>query len=93
MSDVRIIKRYQNRKLYDTKGCAYITLQELGVLYKECKDLKVYDNKTKNDITAAALLQVLFDRERRKGTLDLEVISRIVKSEEGIFSDYISNRL
>jgi len=61
-----IIKRYQNRKLYDTNQSCYVTLQEIGELVVSGQDVQVIDNKTKSDITAITLLQVMFDKERNK---------------------------
>ena len=51
MNDVRIIKRYQNRKLYDTHQSCYVTLEEIAQIIREGNEIKVIDNKTKNDIT------------------------------------------
>lgn len=61
-----VIKRYQNRKLYDTNESCYITLEEVGTLVKIGHEVQVIDNKTKSDITALTLLQVMFDKERKK---------------------------
>ncbi len=49
MSDVRIIKRYQNRKLYDTHQSCYVTLEEIAQIIREGNEIQVIDNKTKND--------------------------------------------
>ena len=51
MKDVRTIKRYQNRKLYDTFQSCYVTLEEIAQIIREGNEIQVIDNKTKNDIT------------------------------------------
>ena len=54
MNEVKVIKRYQNRKLYDTHQSCYVTLEEISQMIKNGDDLRVIDNKTKNDITVVA---------------------------------------
>ncbi len=63
MKEVKIIKRYQNRKLYDTHESSYVTLDEIAKMIKSGEDLRVIDNKTKNDITASTLTQLLYESE------------------------------
>ena len=46
MSEVRIIKRYQNRKLYDTHQTCYVTLEEIAQIIREGHEIQVIDNKT-----------------------------------------------
>lgn len=53
-----IIKRYPNRKLYNTNTSCYITLKEISELIKQCDTIQVIDNKTKQDITQYTLMQV-----------------------------------
>ena len=52
MKEVKVIKRYQNRKLYDTNQSCYVTLDEIAQMIRNGDDLQVIDNKTKADITA-----------------------------------------
>ena len=49
MKEAKIIKRYQNRKLYDTHESSYVTLDEIAKMIKNGEDLRVIDNKNKND--------------------------------------------
>lgn len=64
--ETTVIKRYQNRKLYDTNQSCYVTLDEVGSLIQKGQEIKVIDNKDQSDITATTLLQVMFDKERKK---------------------------
>ncbi|MBN2695521.1 polyhydroxyalkanoate synthesis regulator DNA-binding domain-containing protein [bacterium] len=61
-----IIKRYPNRKLYNTENSQYITLDEIGELVKQNIDLKVVDNKTQEDITNIIMAQVVLNIERKE---------------------------
>lgn len=90
MSDVRIIKRYQNRKLYDTHQSCYVTLEEISQIIREGHEIQVIDNKTKNDITYATQLQLLADQERKSPYAgDVELLKRVIRGTEGTFTGYI----
>jgi len=64
---MRTIKRYRNRKLYDTQDSKYITLAVLGKLLHDNEDIRVIDAKTKEDITGTVLTQVLLHEQRSQG--------------------------
>ena len=66
---IRLIKKYNNRKLYDTETGGYVTLAQVAQIIRDGYDIKVIENSTKNDITYAIQLQVLFDQERRSREL------------------------
>ncbi len=90
MNDVRIIKRYQNRKLYDTHQSCYVTLEEIAQIIREGHEIQVIDNKTKNDITYMTQIQLLFDQEKKSTSVkDVELLKRVIRSEEGTFTGYI----
>ena len=90
MKDVRIIKRYQNRKLYDTFQSCYVTLEEISQIVREGNEIQVIDNKTKNDITYTTQLQLLADQERKSLKAgDTELLKRVIRSEEGTLTGYI----
>ena len=90
MKDVRIIKRYQNRKLYDTFQSCYVTLEEISQIIREGHEIQVIDNKTKNDITYMTQIQLLFDQERKSTRPgDTELMKRVIRAEEGTLTGYI----
>lgn len=90
MKDVRIIKRYQNRKLYDTFQSCYVTLEEISQIIREGNEIQVIDNKTKNDITYMTQIQLLFDQERKSTKPgDTELLKRVIRAEEGTLTGYI----
>ncbi len=92
MSDVRIIKRYQNRKLYDTHQSCYVTLEEIAQIIREGHEIQVIDNKTKNDITYITQIQLLFDQEKKANRSgDVELLKRVIRSEEGTFTGHIKS--
>jgi len=94
MKEVKIIKRYQNRKLYDTHESSYVTLDEIAKMIKNGEELRVIDNKTKNDITASTLTQLLFESEKKsKSQPSVELLKEIIRSGDGSFSGFIQSRM
>lgn len=94
MKEVKIIKRYQNRKLYDTHESSYVTLDEIAKMIKSGEDLRVIDNKTKNDITASTLTQLLYESERKAKTQpSVELLKEIIRHGDGSFSGYIQAKI
>ena len=63
------IKKYANRRLYDTESSAYITLDKLAAMIREGRDFEVVDAKTGDDITHQVLTQIIVDEEARGGTM------------------------
>jgi len=63
MSDTRIIKKYPNRRLYDTATSSYITLADVKKLVLDSVDFKCVDAKTNEDLTRSILLQIIIDEE------------------------------
>ncbi len=86
----RVIKKYQNRKLYDTKDSCYITLEEIAQLIKHGEDISVVDNKTKADVTSVILTQILVDQEKsKKSTLPISMLKNIIKGGTGSLYEFI----
>ncbi len=94
MTEVKVIKRYQNRKLYDTHQSCYVTLEEISQMIKNGDDLRVIDNKSKNDITQATLTQLLYETERKTTSpVPVELLKEIIRKGDGSFSGYIRTNM
>lgn len=77
----RVIKRYQNRKLYDTSESCYVTLEDIAEMIKQGEDLQVIDNGTKEDMTSVTLAQIIFEEEKKqKNVLPLSAFKQIIRS-------------
>ena len=61
------IKRYPNRKLYDTAAKKYITLAAIAELIRQGNEVQVIDHTTAEDLTAVTLTQIIFEQEKKKG--------------------------
>lgn len=62
-----IIKRYPNRKLYDTEAKKYITLEGIAQLIRDGDEVIVIDHTTEEDLTAVTFTQIIFEQEKKKG--------------------------
>ena len=63
-----VIKKYANRRLYNTETSTYVTLDDLAAMVKSERDFVVFDAKTGDDLTHAVLTQIIVDQEHQKGT-------------------------
>jgi len=61
------IKKYANRRLYNTGTSTYVTLEDLAVMVKAGEDFQVFDAKTGEDITRSVLAQIIFEQENKEG--------------------------
>jgi len=80
MSDTRVIKKYPNRRLYDTATSSYITLADVKKLVLESIDFKVVDAKSGEDLTRSILLQIILDEEAAGAPMfSSDVLSHIIR--------------
>jgi polyhydroxyalkanoate synthesis repressor PhaR len=90
-SKVKIIKRYQNRKLYDTQQSCYVTLDDIAKMIRSNEEVMVIDNKSKNDITAATLTQIIFESEKKASQYaPLFTLREIIQNGNGSISSYLA---
>ncbi len=76
-----VIKRYPNRKLYDTDAKRYITLNEIAALIRGGEEVVVMDHATDEDLTAVVLTQIIFEQEKlQKGFLPKSVLTNLVRA-------------
>ena len=81
MPETRIIKRYANRKLYDTEHSRYVTLDQISEMIRNGDDVKIIDNKTKEDLTTVTLAQIIFEEEKKQRSfLPLGAMRNIIQS-------------
>jgi polyhydroxyalkanoate synthesis repressor PhaR len=73
-----LIKRYANRKLYNTQTSRYITLKGIAELIDAGEDVRVIDNETGEDITNVALSQILVDHERSSSAASRTMLSELI---------------
>jgi len=97
-SPERIIKKYPNRRLYDTEQSRYITLTDIRELVNDRVDFVVIEKKTGNDITTQILLQVITDQELQGNTiLSRNFLAQIINSYgtgmQGMVAGYLEQSM
>ena len=91
MEKAKIIKRYQNRKLYDTDASCYVTLDEIAEMIQQGEEVSVVDNRNQKDITAATLTQIIFEKQKKADTpVPLSTLRHIIQQGDGSFSSYLA---
>lgn len=90
---VKIIKRYTNRKLYDTVESRYVTLEEIAEMVKGGVEVQILDNRTKEDLTSVTLAQIIFEEEKRQGQMPLNLLKRIIQGGGEVVSEFISEQV
>lgn len=78
--DPVVVKKYANRRLYNTASSTYVTLEDLSDMVKEGVDFVVYDAKSGDDITRAVLTQIIFEEESRgQNLLPVQFLRRLIR--------------
>lgn len=80
MSEPRVIKRYSNRKLYDTQHSCYVTLEQISEMIRRGEDVRILDNNTKEDLTSVTLTQIIFEEEKKRRLLPLAGLQSIIQT-------------
>jgi polyhydroxyalkanoate synthesis repressor PhaR len=98
MAAARIIKKYPNRRLYDTEISSYITLEEVRQLVLAGAPFEVHDAKTGEDLTRAVLLQIIAEHEQHgQPMFSANLLSQIIRfygdSMQGFVGGYLENSL
>lgn len=88
-----LIKRYPNRKLYNTQAKRYITLEDISELILEGHDVEVKDHETGEDLTGMTLSQIIFEREKKEaGYLPSALLANLIRTGGGTL-DYMKRSL
>lgn len=94
MSDSRIIKKYPNRRLYDTAISSYITLVDVRQLVVDGVDFQVVEAKSKEDITRQILLQIISEEEESGSPIfSSELLTQVIRSYGGGMQQVVSTYL
>ena len=90
MSEPRLIKRYANRKLYDTAQSSYITLDQIAALIKEGEEIRIIDNRSKEDLTAVTMAQILVEAQKRNRRSSLPKLRDLIQQSSELFTRNIA---
>ena len=88
-----IVKKYGNRRLYDTESSRYITLDELATLIRGGRDVRVVDAKSGADLTKGVLLQIISDQERDLDLLPTSFLARVIRANDATMREALHRYL
>ncbi len=93
----KVIKRYTNRKLYDTVESRYVTLDEIAQMIKGGAEVKIIDNRSKEDLTSVTLAQIIFEEEKKRSHMPLGFLREIIRNGgdavTGFYQEKVSTKL
>lgn len=93
-SEELIIKRYGNRRLYNTETKNHVNYDDLAKLVRDGRDVKVIDSATKEDVTKSVLIQVILEEEKNNKTvLPTSFLFQILRTREESVQEFFKNHL
>ena len=93
-TDRIVVKRYGNRRLYNTETRGYVNYQDLIKLARAGGDFQVIDSKTKEDVTKAVLIQLILEEEKNNhNILPTPFLFQLLRSNEESLQDFFKNHL
>lgn len=93
MSAPKIVKRYANRKLYDTERSCYVTLDDIAAMIRAGEEVRVIDNKTGEDLTSVTLAQIIFETEKKKNFMPLGLLRDLIQNGGETLSEFARERV
>ena len=91
MSQPVVVRKYENRRLYDTSSSRYVNLPEIAQMIREGAEVQVVDAKSGEDITRVILTQIVHeDARKKKGELPLPFLRELVVASDRAFRDFVA---
>lgn len=89
-SETVVIKKYGNRRLYDTAGSRYVNLDEIAALVRQGKNVQVVDAKSGRDLTRVVLTQIITEDAKEKPTgLPLELLRQLIVASDQVRQEFV----
>ncbi|HZU45001.1 MAG TPA: polyhydroxyalkanoate synthesis regulator DNA-binding domain-containing protein, partial [Terriglobales bacterium] len=89
-TDTVVIKKYGNRRLYDTAGSRYVNLDEIAALVRQGKSVQVVDAKSGRDLTRVVLTQIITEDAKEKPTgLPLELLRQLIVASDQVRQEFV----
>ncbi len=94
MTKTLTLKKYANRRLYDTEKSAYVTLNQVAETVKKGRTVRVVDAKTKEDVTAFILTQIILEEARKKNALlPVPLLHLIIRFGDNVLNEFFEKYL
>ena len=89
-----ILKKYANRRLYDTEKRAFVSLSQVAALVKQGRELEISDDKTGEDVTAFILTQIVFEEAKKKTLLlPVSLLYLLIRTGNNVLREFFENYL
>jgi polyhydroxyalkanoate synthesis repressor PhaR len=94
MAEKVFVKKYSNRRLYDTEQSAYVSLSDVAAIIKKGREVEVVDVETKEDVTAFILTQIILEEARKKNVLlPSPLLHLVIQHGEHALSEFFETYL
>jgi polyhydroxyalkanoate synthesis repressor PhaR len=94
MPEKVVLKKYANRRLYDTEKRAFVSLSQVAELVKQGREIEISDDKTGEDVTAFILTQVVLEEVKKKSLLlPVSLLSLMIRYGDSVLSEFFDNYL
>jgi polyhydroxyalkanoate synthesis repressor PhaR len=94
MAEKVLLKKYANRRLYDTEKSTYVTLNQVADIIREGRQVEVIDAKTKEDVTGFILTQIILEESRKKNfLLPVPLLHLVIQYGENVLEEFFSKYL
>jgi len=94
MAEKLLLKKYANRRLYDTEKSKYVTLAQVASAIKEGRQVEVVDAKTKEDVTAFILTQIILEEAKnRNALLPASLLHLVIQHGGNVLQEFFDNHL
>lgn len=94
MTETIVLKKYANRRLYDTNQSTYVTLDEVAEMVREGRIVRAIDAKTNEDVTAFVLTQIVLEEARKKNALlPVPLLHMIIRYGDNVLVDFFDQYL
>ena len=94
MTDTILLKKYSNRRLYDTEKSKYVTLEEVSEMIKDGCSVEIADAQTKEDVTAFVLTQIILEEAKKKNfLLPVPVLHLIIRYGDNALGEFLEKYL
>jgi len=94
MTQKVLLKKYANRRLYDTEKSAYVTLDQVSDLIKNGRQVEIIDAKTQEDVTAFILTQIIMEEAKNKNSLlPVTLLHLLIRHGQNVLSEFFEKYL
>lgn len=93
MAEPVVLKKYSNRRLYDTERSGYVTLDQVADMIKDGRTVEIIDEKTKEDVTGFILTQIMVEESKKNAMWPVSLLHLIIRDSDNVLSEFFGKYL